>query len=57
MRKRKLTDAEERQLAADLEASKGDEAAWEFEAPRKVVYRPGREEESSSSEKRPGSAA
>lgn len=57
MRKRKRTAAEERQLAAEFEASKGDDEAWEYEAPRKVVDRPGRDKESSSNEKRPGSAA
>jgi hypothetical protein len=57
MGKRKLTAAEERRLAAEFEASKGDDDAWDFEAPRKVVYRPGRDKESSSNEKRPGSAA
>lgn len=57
MRKCKLTATEERQLAAALEASKGDDEAWEFDVPRKVVYRPGRDGESSSTGKRPGSAA
>jgi hypothetical protein len=57
MGKRKLTVTEERRLAAELEASKGDDKAWEFEAPRKVAYRPGQDDEASSTDKRPGSAA